>query len=74
MRIKGVLYTKCYSCCTHRGILQMALCYLEAIHAQVPKLVRKEKMGLGAQEELDLLEKSVEGDVEEGAVSCLCHG
>jgi hypothetical protein len=28
-------------------ILQVALCYLEAIHSKVPDLIQKEKMGEG---------------------------
>jgi hypothetical protein len=34
------------------------------IHAKVPKLVEKEKMGQGVQGELDLSGKIIQGDLE----------
>jgi len=49
--------------CFMHEVLQMALCYLEAIHSKVPDLVQKEKMGEGVQGELDLLGKIVQGDL-----------
>jgi hypothetical protein len=47
--IKGFAHEVLHQLCTSGRVLQMALCYLEAICAKVPKVVRKEKMGLGVQ-------------------------
>jgi PHO85 cyclin-5 len=42
----------------------MALCYLKAIRSKVPKLVEKEKIGVGVQREPDLSGKIVWGDLK----------
>jgi hypothetical protein len=39
---------------TSGGVLQTALCYLEAIRSKVPELLRKESMGEGLNEEMAL--------------------
>jgi len=49
---------------TSGNILQMALCYLEAIRSKVSDLVQKEKMREGVQGELDLSGKIVQGDLD----------
>ena len=41
----------------------MALCYLKAIHAKVPELVKRQKMEDAVQGELDLSGKIVQGDL-----------
>jgi hypothetical protein len=46
------------------SVLQTALCYLEAIRANVPELVEREKIGDGVQGEPDLSGKIAQGDLE----------
>jgi hypothetical protein len=47
--IKGFVHEVLHRLCTSGSILLMAPCYLVAICSKVPKVVRKEKMGLGVQ-------------------------
>jgi PHO85 cyclin-5 len=64
MPIKGFVHEALHRSHTSRSILQMALCYLEAIRSKVPLLVDKEKMGEGVLGELDLSGKIVLGNLK----------
>src|ERR1700683_953827 len=60
--IKGFVHKVLHQLHTSGSVLQMTLCYLEAICSKVPDLVQKEKMGV--QGELDLSDKIVQGDLD----------
>jgi hypothetical protein len=47
--IMGFIHKVCCQSCIYGSIIQMALCYLEAICAKVPELLGKEKMELVVQ-------------------------
>jgi hypothetical protein len=54
---------------TSGGILQTALCYLEAIRSKVPDLVRREQMGEGSREEPELASRiTVDDDASIGMI------
>jgi hypothetical protein len=57
MPIKGFVHEVLCQSRTSGSVLQMALCYLEAICAKVPELIEKEKMGDGVQGEPDIWER-----------------
>lgn len=48
---------------TSAGVLQTALCYIEAMRAKIPELVLQEKLGFGSQPELVVEDLIVKGDV-----------
>lgn len=48
---------------TSGSVLQTALCYLEAIRAKVPELVRREKQGLGSTSEMELGDRIIQGEL-----------
>jgi len=50
--IKGFVHEVLRRSRTSGGVLQTALCYLEAIRSKVPELLRKESMGEGLNEEI----------------------
>jgi PHO85 cyclin-5 len=52
--IKGFVHEVLRRSRTSGGVLQTALCYLEAIRSKVPELLRKESMGEGLNEEMAL--------------------
>ena len=53
--IKGFVHEVLHRSHTSGNMLQTALCYLEAICANVPELVQKEKNGEDVHSELDLI-------------------
>lgn len=62
--IKGFVHEVLRRSRTSGTVLQIALCYLEAIRPKVPQLVEKEKIGDGVQGEPDLTNRIVQGDLE----------
>ncbi|KAL4255012.1 hypothetical protein ABKN59_003910 [Abortiporus biennis] len=66
--IKGFVYEVLRRSRTSAGVLQTALCYLEAVRSKVPELLRKEKMILSGELSAELeADRIVMGDISEFA-------
>ncbi|KIJ67950.1 hypothetical protein HYDPIDRAFT_107495 [Hydnomerulius pinastri MD-312] len=61
--MKGFVHEVLRRSRTSGSVLQTALCYLEAIRAKVPELVRREKQGFGTSPELELGDRIIQGEV-----------